>query len=72
MVTIEEHQVNGGLGGAVSEVLTKNYPVPIEFIGVQDRFGESGDPDELLEKYGLKAKHIVNAAKKAIKRKNEQ
>lgn len=71
IVTVEEHQITGGLGGAVSEVLARNYPVPQEFIGMPDHFGESGQPDELLEKYGMKAKHIVEAVKRVLKRKQE-
>lgn len=71
VVTVEEHQINGGLGGAVSEVLAKKYPVPVEFVGMQDTFGESGEPDELLEKYGMKAKDIVSAVKAVVKRKSE-
>lgn len=70
LVTIEDHQVNGGLGGAVSEVLAKNYPVIIEMVGVEDTFGESGKPQELLKKYGLTAVSIVSAAKRAIRRKS--
>jgi transketolase len=70
VVTIEEHQVNGGLGGAVSEVLAKNFPVPIEFVGVPDVFGESGDTEELLDKFGLKSKNIAESVKKVIVRKN--
>jgi transketolase len=70
VVTVEEHQINGGLGGAVSEVLAKNYPAPIEFIGMPDSFGESGEPEELLEKYGMTSEQIVKAVKKVIKRKN--
>lgn len=69
VVTVEEHQVNGGLGSAVAEVLAKNYPVPQEFIGIQDRFGESGEPWELVEKFGMGVKDIRETAKKAIKRK---
>lgn len=69
VVTVEEHQKMGGLGGAVAEVLSKNFPVPIEFIGMPDSFGESGKPSELLEKYKMKSKHIVSAVKRAIKRK---
>lgn len=69
VVTVEEHQVTGGLGGAVSEVLAKNFPVPMEFIGMPDSFGESGAPDELLKKYNMKAKDIVEAVKRVIKRK---
>jgi transketolase len=70
IVTVEEAQITGGLGGAVAEVLSRNYPVPQEFIGMPDHFGESGEPDELLEKYGMKAKHIVEAARKVITRKS--
>lgn len=69
VVTVEEHQVMGGMGSAVCEVLAKNLPVPVEMIGMQDTFGESGEPDELLEKYGMKAKHIIAAVKKVLKRK---
>jgi len=69
VVTVEEHQVHGGLGGAVAELLAKNNPVPIEFIGVQDRFGESGEPEELLDAFGLSAPHIVTAVKKVLKRR---
>lgn len=68
VVTVEEHQITGGLGGAVSEVLARNFPVPMEFVGMPDHFGESGAPDELLEKYGMKAKSIVEAVKKVIAR----
>lgn len=71
VVTVEEHQINGGMGSAVAEVLTRNWPVPIEFVGMPNSFGESGQPDELLTKYGMKAKDIIAAAKKAIKRKSE-
>ena len=70
VVTVEEHQVTGGLGGAVSEVLSKNHPTPQEFVGMPDHFGESGDPDELLIKWKMKAKDVVEAAKKVIRRKS--
>jgi len=70
IVTAEEHTVVGGMGSAVSEVLSQNFPVPMEFIGVKDRFGESGDPKELFKLFGLTADDIVKAAKKAISRKN--
>lgn len=70
VVTVEEAQITGGLGGAVSELLSKNFPVPMGFIGMQDHFGESGTPDELLEKYGMKSQHIVEAVKKVLSRKN--
>lgn len=69
VVTVEEHQVFGGFGSAIAELLAAEFPVPIEFIGVQDRFGQSGNPDELLEHYGMGVSHIVDAAKKAIGRK---
>lgn len=69
LVTVEEHQIAGGLGSAVAEVISRNLPVPIEFVGMPNSFGESGQPDELLEKYKMKAKDIVEAVKKAIKRK---
>jgi len=69
IVTVEEHQIAGGLGGAVAECLAKTYPVPMEFIGVRDRFGESGDPKELIEHFGMGVKHIRTAVKKVLKRK---
>jgi len=69
IVTAEEHQIYGGLGSAVAEVLVKNFPVPVEMIGVNDRFGESGKPDELMEKYGLKACNIEQAVHKVLSRK---
>lgn len=70
IVTIEEHQITGGLGGAVAEFLSRRLPIPQEYIGMPDHFGESGAPDELLEKYHMKSKDIVEAAKKVIGRKN--
>src|SRR3989344_2871909 len=69
VVSVEEHQVNGGLGSAIAECLSKNYPVPQEYIGMQDRFGESGDPDELIEKFGMGIGSIKEAVKKVMKRK---
>jgi len=68
-VSAEEHQYNGGLGDSIAQTLVRNHPAPLEFIGVNDSFGESGTPTELLEKYGLNAANIVKAAKKAIFRK---
>ena len=68
-VTAEEHNIIGGLGDSISQVASKNNPVPIEFVGTNDTFGESGKPEELLVKYGLDANHIVAAAEKALKRK---
>ncbi|MFV1917643.1 MAG: transketolase family protein [Patescibacteria group bacterium] len=69
VVTVEEHQINGGFGSAVAEVLARNYPAPIEFVGMPNHFGESGTPEELLEKWGMKSRHIVNAVRRVIKRK---
>jgi len=69
IVTAEEHNIIGGLGSAVAEVLAENYPAPLERVGVQDVFGESGTPAELLEKFGLTANHLVEAVEKVIKRK---
>jgi transketolase len=69
VVSVEEHQVNGGLGSAIAECLSKNFPVPQEFVGVQDRFGESGNPDELIEALGMGVKDIKEAVKRAMKRK---
>jgi transketolase len=69
VVTVEEHQVTGGLGGAVAEALSRNYPVPTEFVGMPDCFGESGAPDELLTKYAMKSKNIVEATIKVAARK---
>lgn len=66
-VTVEEHQVIGGLGSAVMEAIAETWPVPVTRIGIQDRFGESGTPDELLEKYGLTAKNIAKAARETLK-----
>lgn len=69
IVTAEEHQIFGGLGSAVAEVLAQTHPCPQEFVAVQDSFGETGTPAELLKKYGLKDVNIAEAARKAIKRK---
>ena len=69
VVTAEEHNYYGGLGESVSRVLAQNTPAPQEFVAVNDSFGESGTPDQLLEKYGLNEAAIVAAAKKAISRK---
>ena len=68
-VTAEDHSVIGGLGGAVSEYIVSKNPVPLEKVGVQDRFGESGDSDELMQLMGLKSTDIVAAAKRVIQRK---
>lgn len=69
VVTVEEHQISGGLGGAVAEVLARHFPAPMEFVGLHDTFGESGLPAQLLEKYGMGVKDIKTAVKKVIKRK---
>ncbi|MGK9124834.1 transketolase family protein [Olivibacter sp. SA151] len=69
VVTAEEHNRLGGLGDSVSQVLVKNHPAPQEYVAVNDSFGESGTPAQLMEKYGLNATSIVSAAQKVIKRK---
>ena len=69
VVSVEEHQINGGLGSAVAEVLSRNYPVPQEYIGVQNRFGESGTAEELIKHFGMDVESIKNAVKKVIVRK---
>jgi len=70
IITVEEHQLAGGLGSAVAEVLVRNFPVPIEMVGIEATFGESGNYEELMKKYGLTQEHILQAAKEVIKRKN--
>ncbi|MBU0625064.1 transketolase family protein [Patescibacteria group bacterium] len=72
LVTVEDHQVCGGLGSAVAELLAKHIPTPIEFIGAQDRFGQSGEVNELLKEYGLTSDHIENAVRRTLKRKTEK
>lgn len=67
VVTAEEHQITGGLGSAVSEFLSENHPVPIVKVGVRDTFGESGEADELMRKYGLEVTDIAQAVKKAMR-----
>ncbi|HEU0085776.1 MAG TPA: transketolase C-terminal domain-containing protein [Candidatus Paceibacterota bacterium] len=69
IVTVEEHQIAGGMGSAVAEVLAENFPVPIEFVGVRDRFGQSGEPEELIELYGMGILSIMESARKVLKRK---
>lgn len=68
IITVEEHQINGGMGSTVAECLAKNFPVPMEFIGVNDQFGQSGTPEELIEHYGLDTKNIIKAVEKILKR----
>ena len=69
VVTAEEHMINGGLGDSVAQLLSRKIPTPLEMVGVNDTFGESGTPMQLLEKYGLNDNAIVNAVKKVISRK---
>ena len=69
VVTVEEHQVAAGMGSAVAEVLAKNYPVPIEFVGMQNSFGESGEPSELIEAFGMGVSHIVEVTLRVMTRK---
>ncbi len=69
-VTAEEHNIIGGLGDAIAQVAAKNFPVPIEYVGTKDTFGESGTPVQLLKKYGLDIPDIVTAAEKVMGRKN--
>ena len=69
VVTAEEHMENGGLGESVSSLLSRELPTPIEMVAVQDTFGESGAPDELLEKYGLSSESIITATEKVLARK---
>lgn len=71
IVTVEEHQVMGGMGGAVAECLAKHYPVPIEMIGVKDVFGQSGKPEELIEFYAMGEKDIYEAVKRVLMRKQK-
>lgn len=68
-VSAEEHQLNGGLGDSIAQLLCRTLPKPLEMVGVKDKFGESGTPEELLSKYGLDVSDIVAAAKKALKRR---
>jgi transketolase len=70
-VTVEEHQVYGGMGSAISELISQNYPIPIKMIGIQDRFGESGDPEELMKAFGLKSSNIITAVKEVLELKNK-
>ena len=68
-VTVEEHQINGGLGDSVAQVLSRFHPSPLEMVAVNDSFGESGTPTQLLKKYGLDKENIVKAAERALARK---
>lgn len=69
-VTVEEHNIIGGLGDAIAQVATKNFPIPIEYVGTKDTFGESGTPTDLLKKYGLDIPDIIAAAEKVLSRKS--
>ena len=69
IVTVEEHQVMGGMGSAIAECLAEHHPTPMEFIGVRNLFGQSGTPEELIEHYGMGTSHIIDAVQKVIKRK---
>ncbi len=69
IVTVEEHQIAGGIGSAVAEILASNFPTAIEFVGVKDKFGQSGTPDELVEHYGMGKDAIKEAVRKVLKRK---
>jgi len=69
IVSAEEHQIQAGFGSAIAEVVVRNCPVPMEFVGVDDRFGESGEPADLIAKFGLKDVNIVEAVKKVLARK---
>ncbi len=69
VVTAEEHQINGGLGDSVAQLLARHIPTPIEFVAVMDSFGQSGVPEQLMKLYGLDTPNIIEAARKAISRK---
>jgi transketolase len=69
IVTVEEHQIRGGMGSAVAECIAKHFPAPIEFVGVDDEFGQSGKPEELIEHYGMGEKSIKAAVKRVLLRK---
>jgi transketolase len=71
VVTAEEHQINGGMGSLIAQALAQHCPTPIEFVGVNDSFGESGTPDQLMKKYGLESDNIIAAVKKVLLRKSE-
>jgi len=68
-VTVEEHNIIGGLGDSIAQFAARNFPIPIEYVGTNDTFGESGTPIQLLQKYGLDTPNIVQAVEKVIKRK---
>ena len=70
IVTAEEHQLYGGLGSTVAQAVAKLYPVPMDYVAVQDRYGKSGTPDELLDAFGLRASNIVERVRALLKRKH--
>lgn len=72
IVTAEEHQVNTGLGGAVAEAVSQEYPVPMKIVGIKDRFGESGEPSVLLDAFGLRARNIIDSAKQVLSMKGRR
>ena len=69
IVTSEEHMINGGLGDSIAQLLSRNNPSPLEMVGVNDTFGESGTPRELMQKYGLTSNDIISATQRVISRK---
>ncbi len=69
MVSAEEHQRHGGLGDSIAQLLARKMPAPMEYVAVNDSFGESGTPEELMVKYGLDTAHIVQAALRVLNRK---
>ncbi len=72
VVTVEEHQLAGGVGSAVAEFLAATYPVPQEFIAVHDQFGQSGTPEQLIKHYKLDTPSIIKAVKKVLTRKHKK
>ncbi len=69
VVTAEEHQIAGGMGESIAQLLARRMPVPMEFVGVNDQFGQSGKPEELLDKYGMSAAHVADAVNRVLRRK---
>jgi transketolase len=69
MVVAEEHLIHGGLGARVAQAVVQDHPVPMEFVGLDDRYAESGDPEALMRKYGLTAQEVVAAVRHVLKRK---
>ena len=69
VVTAEEHQIAGGMGESIAQLLAQNVPTPVEFVAVNDQFGESGKPADLMKKYGLNSSDIIKATHRVLKRK---